>query len=162
MSRGPFCKPLNGYRFPLSWRGKILDSGRRTRICSRSTVAGSFWVGWRIGPRLLFARIGLSDGPRASLQREHRVEMTDRGSRGKAKTAFPPLPPPVEIAGAISTFPPDGDSPFDPAPAQRREPMSYPLDKQPSRLVTCHPSCRSKVSTITPVAQRIERPRATP
>ena len=31
--------------------------------------------------------------------------------------------------------------------------MSYPLDKQPSRLVMCHPSCRSKVSTITPVAQ---------
>ncbi len=87
------------------------------------------------------------------MQRENRVEMTDRGSGGKAKTDFPPLPPPLEIAGAISTFPPDGDSPIDPAPTQRREPMSYLLDKQPSRLVMCHPSCRSKLSIITPVAQ---------
>ena len=33
------------------------------------------------------------------------MEMTVRGSRGKPPGGFPPLPPPLEIAAAIPTFP---------------------------------------------------------
>ena len=80
------------------------------------------------------------------------MEMPDRGSRGKANTAFPPLPPSLEIAKAIPTFPHDGGG-STALSHPKPKPVRYLLPKQPGRSSMCHPTSRSKVSTITPVAQ---------
>ena len=44
-----------------------------------------------------------------------------------------------------------------PSPIQSQKPVRYLLPKQPGRSSMCHPTSRSKVSTITPVAHGGQR-----
>ena len=70
------------------------------------------------------------------------LEMPDRGSRGKANTACPGRFPHPHTTAVVPL----------PSPIQSQKPVRYLLPKQPGRSSMCHPTSRSKVSTITPVA----------